>query len=126
MEGFDENFVFLVLLALLQRNQVQSAVTLCRLVRAKQKRVSDVLNRVVAFCEAYSENEVERMSLVSRGQFDLVEKEMTGLLEKEEQLREDGIQIGEKVRSDLLTLRATSRFKQQHFREACGGQDNEE
>ena len=126
VEGFDENFVFLVLLALLQRNQVQSAVTLCRLVRAKQKRVSDVLNRVVAFCEAYSENEVERMSLVLRGQFDLVEKELTGLLEKEEQLREDGIQIGEKVRSDLLTLRATSRFKQQHFREACGGQDNEE
>lgn len=126
VEGFDENFVFLVLLALLQRNQVQSAITLCRLVRAKQKRVSDVLNRVVAFCEAYSENEVERMSLVLHGQFDLVEKELTGLLEKEEQLREDGIQIGEKVRSDLLTLRATSRFKQQHFREACGGQDNEE
>ena len=126
VEGFDENFMFLVLLALLQRNQMQSAVTLCRLIRAKQKRVSDVLNRVVAFCEAYSENEVERMSLVLRGQFDLVEKELTGLLEKEEQLREDGIQIGEKVKSDLLTLRATSRFKQQHFREACGGQDNEE
>ena len=125
IEGFDENFVYLVLLTLLQRNDMQGAVALCQLVRKKQKDVSGVLNRVLVFCEEYNESEMERTRLVSRGQYDQVEKELTALVEKAEKLREDGIHIGEKVRTNLLIVRATSRYKQYHFKEASGKEEGE-